>query len=120
VSSRHITHSTRTTALTATMLALSGAIFAAEIKSPTPADQALSEYAQTGGAERQGAAAAANYYYDRGVKAMGDGRMDDAIRDLTLAVDWQPQMADYRKALRLSLASAVMLARCKLIAPPTS
>jgi type II secretory pathway component GspD/PulD (secretin) len=106
VSSRHITHSTRTTALTATMLALSGAIFAAEIKSPTPADQALSEYAQTGGAERQGAAAAANYYYDRGVKAMGDGRMDDAIRDLTLAVDWQPQMADYRKALEQAQAIA--------------
>src|SRR4051812_37660578 len=74
---------------------------------PSPAaDQALKEYAESGGAERQGAAAAANYYYDRGMKAMSEGRMDDAIHDLTIAVDWQPQDAKYRAALDQAQAIA--------------
>jgi general secretion pathway protein D len=108
VSSRHIarTHTTRITALTATMLALTGGLAWSEDKPNPGAEQALKEYAETGGAERQGAAAAASYYYDRGMKAMAEGRMDDAIRELTIAVDWQPQEPKYRKALNDAQAIA--------------
>jgi type II secretory pathway component GspD/PulD (secretin) len=106
VSSRHLAHTTRITALTATMMALSGLVWTAEAQAQTAADRALAEYAQTGGTERQGAAAAANYYYDRGLKAMADGRMDEAIRDLTIAVDWQPNVPEYRKALDQAQAIA--------------
>ena len=88
MSSCHLSHTTtRVAALTATMLALAGMAWA-EDKPNTAAEQSLKEYAQTGGTERQGATAAADYYYDRGVKAMNEGRMDEAIRDLTIAVDW--------------------------------
>lgn len=104
MSSRHLAHSTRITALTATMLALVGGAWA-EDKPASTADQALKEYADSG-AQRQGAAAAANYYYDRGMKAMSEGRMDDAIRDLTIAVDWQPQDPKYRTALDQAQAIA--------------
>ncbi len=105
MSSRHLAHTTRITALTATMMALAGMAWT-EDKPAAPADQALKEYADSGGAERQGAAAAANYYYDRGMKAMSEGRMDDAIRDLTIAVDWQPHDAKYRTALDQAQAIA--------------
>jgi general secretion pathway protein D len=112
VSSRHLAHSTRITALTATMLALVGGAWAEDKPAPaadkptSTADQALKEYSESGGAQRQGAAAAANYYYDRGQKAMSEGRMDDAIRDLTIAVDWQPQDPKYRAALDQAQAIA--------------
>ena len=112
MSSRHPTlvHSTRITALTATMLVLAGLPGHAwsEDKPNPAADQALKEYAGTGtgGAQPQGAAAAANYYFDRGMKAMSEGRMDDALRDLTIAVDWQPQEAKYRSALSQAQAIA--------------
>ncbi len=110
MSTRHIAHTTRITALTATMLVISGVAWS-EDKKPAPqpmtaAEQALQEYANTDGAERQGAAAAANYYYDLGMKAMAEGRMDDAIRNLTIAVDWQPQEQKYRKALDQAQAIA--------------
>ena len=109
MSSRHLAHTTRITALTATMMALAGMGWAADkpADKPSPAaDQALKEYADSGGADRQGAAAAANYYHDRGMKAMSEGRMDDAIRDLTIAVDWQPQDPKYRAALDQAQAIA--------------
>ena len=96
-------------ALTASMLALCNLSWS-EDKPATAADAALKQYAadaeKTGGAERQGAAAAADYYYDRGMKAMEQGRLDDAIRDLTVAVDWQPQNEKYRKALEQAQAVA--------------
>jgi type II secretory pathway component GspD/PulD (secretin) len=88
------------------MMALVGMAWSEDAKPATPADQALKEYADTGGAERQGAAAAANYYYDRGMKAMTEGRMDDALHDLTIAVDWQPQEPKYRAALQQAQALA--------------
>jgi tetratricopeptide (TPR) repeat protein len=98
VSSRHLSHTTtRVAALTATMLALAGMAWA-EDKPGTAAEQALKEYAQSGGPDRQ-STAAADYYYDRGVKAMNEGRMEEAIRDLTIAVDWQKENPKYRKAL---------------------
>ena len=106
MNTHHIAHTTRMTALTATMLALSGLAWSEDQKPTTAADQALKEYAETGGAERQGAAAAANYYYDQGMKAMAEGRMDDAIRNLTIAVDWQPNETNYRKALDQAQAIA--------------
>ena len=106
MNTHHIAHTTRMTALTATMLALSGLAWSEDQKPATAADQALKEYAETGGAERQGAAAAANYYYDQGMKAMAEGRMDDAIRNLTIAVDWQPNEPNYRKALDQAQAIA--------------
>lgn len=100
-----LAHTTRITALTATMFALAGTAWS-EDKPPSPAaEQALKGYADGGGAQ-QGAAAAANYYYDRGMKAMSEGRMDDALRDLTIAVDWQPQEAKYRTALSQAQAIA--------------
>ncbi|MBA3698249.1 MAG: hypothetical protein H0W78_05310 [Planctomycetes bacterium] len=113
MSSRHLIPTTlapitRVTALTATMLAfagLSGQAWSEDKPNPA-ADQALKEYADAGGAQPQGAAAAANYYYDRGMKAMSEGRMDDALRDLTIAVDWQPQEAKYRTALSQAQAIA--------------
>jgi type II secretory pathway component GspD/PulD (secretin) len=106
VNTHHIAHTTRMIALTATMLALSGIAWSEDRKPSTAADQALKEYADTGGAERQGAAAAASYYYDLGKKAMEEGRMDDAIRNLTIAVDWQPHEQNYRKALDQAQAIA--------------
>ena len=106
MSSCHLSHTTtRVAALTATMLALAGMAWA-EDKPNTAAEQSLKEYAQTGGTERQGATAAADYYYDRGVKAMNEGRMDEAIRDLTIAVDWQKQNPKYRTALDSAQAIA--------------
>lgn len=109
MSSRHLVpttlaHTTRITALTATMFALAVTAWSEDKPSPA-AEQALKEYAEGGGAQ-QGAAAAANYYYDRGMKAMSEGRMDDALRDLTIAVDWQPQEAKYRSALSQAQAIA--------------
>ena len=92
-------------ALTASMLALCSLSWSGDAPA-TAADAALKQYADTGGAERQGAAAAADYYYDRGMKAMEQGRLDDAIRDLTVAVDWQPQNEKYRKALEQAQAVA--------------
>ncbi len=112
MSSRHLVptttlaHTTRITALTATMFALVSTAWSGEDKPNPAADQALKEYAGTGAAQPQGAAAAANYYYDRGMKAMSEGRMDDALRDLTIAVDWQPQEAKYRTALSQAQAIA--------------
>ena len=112
MSSRHLApttlaHTTRITALTATLFALAGTAWSEDKPNPA-ADQALKEYADggAGGAQPQGAAAAANYYYDRGMKAMSEGRMDDALRDLTIAVDWQPQEAKYRTALSQAQAIA--------------
>src|SRR5688572_18567331 len=87
------------------MLALTGMAWSEDKPNPA-ADQALKAYADAGGAQPQGAAAAANYYYDRGMKAMSEGRMDDALRDLTIAVDWQPQEAKYRTALSQAQAIA--------------
>ena len=105
MSSRHLSHTTtRVAALTATMLALAGMAWA-EDKPGTAAEQALKEYAQSGGPDRQ-STAAADYYYDRGVKAMNEGRMDEAIRDLTIAVDWQKENPKYRKALDSAQAIA--------------
>ena len=99
MSSRHLSHTTtRFTALTATMLAFAGMAWTADEKTNPAAEQALKEFAQSG-ADRQGATAAASYYYDHGMKAMAEGRMDEAIHDLTIAVDWQPQEAKYNKAL---------------------
>lgn len=92
-------------ALTASMLALCNLSWSGDAPA-TAADAELKKYAETGGAERQGAAAAADYYYDRGMKAMEQGRLDDAIRDLTVAVDWQPQNEKYRKALEQAQAVA--------------
>ncbi len=115
MSSRHLAptplaRTTRITALTATLFALAGLSGKAwsEDKPNPAADQALKEYADGGaaGTQPQGAAAAANYYYDRGMKAMSEGRMDDALHDLTIAVDWQPQEAKYRTALSQAQAIA--------------
>ena len=106
MSSRHLSHTTtRFTALTATMLAFAGMAWTADEKTNPAAEQALKEYAQSG-ADRQGATAAASYYYDHGMKAMAEGRMDEAIHDLTIAVDWQPQEAKYRTALSQAQAIA--------------
>jgi type II secretory pathway component GspD/PulD (secretin) len=106
VSSRHLSHTTtRFTALTATMLAFAGMAWTADEKTNPAAEQALKEFAQSG-ADRQGATAAASYYYDHGMKAMAEGRMDEAIHDLTIAVDWQPQEAKYNKALSQAQAIA--------------
>jgi type II secretory pathway component GspD/PulD (secretin) len=107
VSSRHLSHTTtRFTALTATMLAFAGMAWTADEKPNPAAEQALKEFAQSGGTDRQGATAAASYYYDHGMKAMAEGRMDEAIHDLTIAVDWQPQEAKYRTALSQAQAIA--------------
>ncbi len=106
MSSRHLSHTTtRFTALTATMLAFAGMAWTADEKTNPAAEQALKEFAQSG-ADRQGATAAASYYYDHGMKAMAEGRMDEAIHDLTIAVDWQPQEAKYNKALSQAQAIA--------------
>jgi hypothetical protein len=45
------------------------------------------------------AEAAADFYYQRGMKAREQSRLDDAIHDLTIAVDWSPSNQTYRKAL---------------------
>jgi type II secretory pathway component GspD/PulD (secretin) len=110
VSARHLTHPApaRLTSLTVTMLAICGLAWG-EDKPATPADQALKEYADqsgAGGTARAGAEAAADFYYDRGMKALEASRLDDAIHDLTIAVDWQPQNAKYRKALEQAQALA--------------
>jgi general secretion pathway protein D len=78
----------------------------AENASRTPAERALDEYASQPAAQRQGAEAAAEYYYDRGMKAMEAARLDDAIQALTIAVDWQPDKPKYRKALEQAQALA--------------
>ena len=59
MSTRHFAHTTQMTALTATMLALIGTAWAEGPKPMTPAEQALEEYVESGGADLQGAAAAA-------------------------------------------------------------
>ncbi len=98
----------RMSAISATLLALCGPLFA-EDPAPKPDAAAPAPVASTpgaddGAAQRQAAEAAAAYYHDRGQKALDQGRLDDAIHDFTIAVDWQPGNEVYRKALEQAQA----------------
>ena len=103
MSARHLTQPAifLLTSLTLTMLAMGGMAYSEDQPAPPAAPAPAAGQAPAGqeGSQRAGAEAAADFYYDRGMKALEQSRLDDAIHDLTIAVDWQPGNPKYRKAL---------------------
>lgn len=90
--------------LSLSLLALAGAATAAETPTPTPpatnpAEAALQEYAQNADVHRQGREVAGSYHFEMGNRALQDNRLDDAVKHLTMAVDYLPDNEEYRKAL---------------------
>ncbi len=103
----------RRLALTATMLALAYAPAFAGEAPPVPATAgdpgaaaALDKYATERDAHLAGPAQAAEYHFVRGMRAKEENRLPDAVRDLTLAVDYAPGNADYQTQLRAVRALA--------------
>ncbi len=106
----------RRLALTATMLALAYApVTAAETPPAPPAPQttgdanaaaALDKYATERDAHQAGPNQAAEYHFVRGMRAREENRLPDAVRDLTLAVDYAPANAEYQAQLRAVRALA--------------
>lgn len=98
--------------LTATMLALcSVPLMAGEVQPPAPAPAgdaaaALDQYATERAAHLAGANASAEYHYVRGMRAKEENRLPDAVRNLTLAVDYAPTNAEYAAQLRAVRALA--------------
>src|SRR5690606_3369661 len=48
---------------------------------------------------RQGREVAGSYHFEMGNRALQDNRLDDAVKHLTMAVDYLPDNEEYRKAL---------------------
>ena len=100
--------------LTATMLALCGALSAGEAPPVTPpatdpgaaAAAALDKYASEREAHLAGANQAAEYHFVRGMRAKEENRLPDAVRELTLAVDYAPANEEYAAQLRAVRALA--------------
>jgi len=106
-----LTH--RRLTLTATMLALCGSLAAGEAVAPTPATSgdaaaaaALEQYAAERDAHLAGANKAAEFHYVRAMRAKEENRLPDAVRDLTLAVDYAPANEEYAAQLRAVRALA--------------
>lgn len=98
----------RRLALTATMLALCAAAGAGEAPQEPPkpageasAAQALEQYANERDAHLAGRKKAAEFHYVRGMRAKEENRLADAVKDLTTAVDYDPDNADYQAQLRV-------------------
>ncbi len=83
--------------LSLTMLAVCG-LTAADTPAPAPVPAANDALA-VADAARSSRDAAAQSFYVRGMKAREEARLDDALKDLTVAVDYAPDNALYRKAL---------------------
>lgn len=77
---------------------------------PEPdADQRLQALAQELELATQGRAAAAEHHYTVGMKAYREGRLAEAIKSLTKAVDYQPGNERYSESLREVSAAAGVL-----------
>ncbi|MBN8524229.1 MAG: hypothetical protein J0M02_02710 [Planctomycetes bacterium] len=96
-------------ALTATMLALCAAHGAAADAHPAPAPattgdataaQALDAFASERDAHQAGKDKAAEYHFVLGMRAKEENRLADAVRELTMAVDYAPANTDYAAQLR--------------------
>lgn len=94
-------------ALTATMLALCAASGFAGDATPAPtttgaadAAKALDSYANERDAHQAGPAKAAEYHFVLGMRAKEENRLPDAVRELTLAVDYAPDNQAYAAQLR--------------------
>jgi len=107
-----LTH--RRLTLTATMLALCSVPLAGgEATPPAPvttggaaAAAALDKYADERAAHQAGANQAAEFHYVRGMRAKEENRLPDAVRDLTLALDYAPSNEEYAAQLRAVRALA--------------
>lgn len=106
-----LTH--RRLTLTATMLALCASLAAGEATPPAPATTgdpaaaaALEQYTAERAAHQAGANKAAEFHYVRGMRAKEENRLPDAVRDLTLAVDYAPANEEYAAQLRAVRALA--------------
>ncbi len=106
-----LTH--RRLTLTASMLALFGPLAAGEAQPPAPkttgeasAAAALDQYAAERAAHQAGAVKAAEYHYVRGMRAKEENRLPDAVREMTLAVDYTPANEEYVAQLRAVRALA--------------
>ncbi len=99
--------------LTATMLALCAPLASGEVGPTVPptngdpaAAAALDQYAAERDAHLAGAGKAAEFHYVRGMRAKEENRLPDAVRDLTLAVDYAPANEEYAAQLRAVRALA--------------
>jgi hypothetical protein len=93
---------TRRLALTATMLALCAAsLQSGEAVPPAQGDAAaeLERYAAERAAHQAGGNQAAEFHYVRGMRAKEENRLSEAVRELTLAVDYAPANETYVKEL---------------------
>jgi type II secretory pathway component GspD/PulD (secretin) len=96
--------SAKLASLTATMLAVVACLPAAEGEQPKPApagdaQSTLQTYASERDAHQAGAVQAAAWHFARGMRAKEENRLADAVKDLALAVDYQPDNAEYKKQL---------------------
>jgi len=71
---------------------------------PPPAGDAnaqalLDEYAKNSQVHSQGREVAGQFHYEKGRRALGENRVDDAIRAFATAVDYVPEKKEYRDAL---------------------
>jgi len=93
---------TRRLALTATMLALCAAsLQSGEAVPPAQSGAAaeLERYAAERAAHQAGGNQAAEFHYVRGMRAKEENRLAEAVRELTLAVDYAPSNEAYGKEL---------------------
>lgn len=93
--------SLRRIGLSTTLLAVAGVLTAAETPAPatTTAQGALAEYAKEADVHRQGREVAGSYHFEMGSRALQDNRLDDAVKNFTVACDYVPENEEYRKAL---------------------
>lgn len=108
-------HARRPATLTATMLALAGALAAADQTAPAPvpapapngnASQALDQFVNEAQAHAAGTDKAAEWHHMLGMRAREENRLAEAVRELTLAVDYAPANAAYQKDLESTRAIA--------------
>jgi tetratricopeptide (TPR) repeat protein len=97
----------RRLALTATMLALCATSGMTGEAQPAPATtgdaaaaKALDAFANERDAHQAGTDKAGEYHFVLGMRAKEENRLPDAVRELTLAVDYAPANADYAAQLR--------------------
>lgn len=93
------------TTMTITMLALCSTMGAEELPQVAASEPSPTETAATS-SDSQVAAHAADLHYQQGLAALEKLDLTSAIKDLTLACDWQPENQTYRAALMRAKALA--------------
>ncbi|MEK7412633.1 MAG: hypothetical protein AAB263_04870, partial [Planctomycetota bacterium] len=90
----------------ALVFAPSVGVLAGEAPTPPPADPSLEAYVKEREAHQAGNRQAAEFHYVKGMRARDENRLIDAVRELTLAVDYAPDNETYAKDLKAVRALA--------------